>query len=361
MRLIAFLMALSLLMGGVAALGAEVAPAEIYEAPIQITVTFTGDCTLGNTPLERQLESGFESFIETNGLEYPFANVKHIFEQDDLTVVNLEGTFYDYEANRADKTYTFRAPTSYADILTLSSIEAVSIGNNHALDYGAVGLSNTLEALESRGIAWFGTNEYASNAFVYEKDGVKIGFVSAYISWWWGKGNSAIIKQCFSELEQAGCEVIVACIHGGVEYDKRHDLNQEKMADAFIRYGADIVIGHHPHTIQGLRVENGISTFWSLGNFSFGGNSQLRTLNTFMAQITFSFDENGVYLGHQTNLIPAHVSGTDEYNNYQPVLVHGEEADKVIAAIQYDVKKLKLKPYIENVGAVQEFIPAPKK
>ena len=80
MRLTAFFMALSLLLACGTALGAEVAPAEIFEAPVQITVTFTGDCTLGNTPLERQLESGFESFIEKNGKEYPFANVKHIFE-----------------------------------------------------------------------------------------------------------------------------------------------------------------------------------------------------------------------------------------------------------------------------------------
>lgn len=336
-------------------------PAEIFEAPIQITVTFTGDCTLGNTPQEREKKSGFETFIQNNGLEYPFANVKHIFEQDDLTIINLEGTFYDYEANRAKKTYTFRAPTSYADMLPLSSIEAVSVGNNHLLDYGAVGQEATLNALEERGISWFGTNEYANGTFIYEKDGVKIGFVAAYISWWWGKGNSAIIKENFAKLREAGCEVIVACIHGGVEYDKRHDTNQEKMADAYIRYGADIVIGHHPHTIQGLRVQDGISTFWSLGNFSFGGNSQLRTMNTFILQVTFSFDETGKYLGHQFNIIPAHVSGMDEYNNYQPVLVTGKEADEVIAAIQYDVKRLKLKPYVEGVGAVQEFIPAPVK
>ena len=93
----------------------------------------------------------------------------------------------------------------------------------------------------------------------------------------------------------------------------------------------------------------------------FGGNKNMRAYQTAMAQFTFSFDENGTYLGHQINLIPAHVSGTDEYNNYQPVLVQGDDADEVIAAIQYDVKKLKLKPYIENVGAVQEFVPAPKK
>ena len=144
-----------------------------------------------------------------------------------------------------------------------------------------------------------------------------------------------------------------------MEYDLRHDTNQEKMANAFIRYGADIIIGHHPHTIQGLRVENGRTTLWSMGNFSFGGNSQVRTLNTYLAQFTFSFDESNTYLGHQLNLIPAHVSGTTERNNYQPVLVTGKEADDVIRAIQYDVKRLKLRPYVEGVGALQDFVPAP--
>lgn len=360
MRLTAFFTALMLLLLCGGALGESTA-AEIYQAPKQIVVTFVGDCTLGCTPLERGQESGFETFIERNGMEYPFAKVRDIFLQDDLTVINLEGTFYDYEANRADKTYTFRAPASYAEILPLSGIEAVSIGNNHALDYGAVGLNSTIKALEEQNISWFGTNEYANGTFIFEKDGVKIGFVAAYISYWWGKGNAAIIKQCFEELKREGCALIVACIHGGVEYDLRHDTNQEKMADAFIRYGADIVIGHHPHTIQGLRVQDGRTTLWSLGNFSFGGNSQLRTLRTFIAQFTFSFDKSGQYLGHQLNLIPAHVSGTQDYNNYQPVLVTGAEAEAVIKAIQYDVKRIKLKPYVEGVGAIQEFVPAPAK
>lgn len=360
MRLISLLLSLVLILLSCPAL-AQTAPAEIYEAPKQIVVTFTGDCTLGCTPLEREKESGFESFIEKNGLEYPFANVKDIFLQDDLTVINLEGVFYDLDANRAKKTYTFRAPMAYAEMLPLSGIDAVSIGNNHSLDYGVPGQRDTLIALENNGVNWFGTNEYANGTFIYEKDGVKIGFVSAYISFWWGKGNSAIIKQCFADLKAAGCAVIVACIHGGVEYDLRHDNNQEKMADAFIRYGADIVIGHHPHTIQGLRVKDGITTLWSLGNFSFGGNSEVRTLNTYIAQFTFSFDEEGKYLGHQLNIIPAHASGTAEYNNYQPVLVTGEDAAAVIKAIQYDVKGLKLNPYIEGVGAIQNFVPAPKK
>lgn len=339
----------------------EIPPAAIYQAPKQIVVSFAGDCTLGCTPHSRENESktNFEAVVNANGMEYPFAAVRHIFENDDLTVVNLEGTFYEYEANRAKKTYNFRGPVSFAKILTLGSVEAVSLGNNHMLDYSRQGQESTISALEEEGIGWFVNNEYAAKTYVYEKDGIKIGFVSAYISYWWSEGAVAKIKASFQELEDAGCAITVACIHGGVEYDKRHDTNQERMADKFISYGADIVIGHHPHTIQGLRVQDGITTLWSMGNFSFGGNTQLRTIDTYIAQFTFSFDENNQYLGHQLNIIPCHTSGSKEFNDFQPHPVTGAEAERVMKAIQYDVLRLKLKPYVEGVGAIQEFVPAP--
>ena len=176
------------------------------------------------------------------------------------------------------------------------------------------------------------------------------------------------------ECEDICVNLIIACIHVGVEYDTRHDMNQEKMADAFIRYGADVVIGNHPHSIQGIREQDGFCTLWSLGNFAFGGNASIvisrkrspnygnLNLNTFIAQITFSFDENNRYLGHQMNLIPCFVTGTGtEANNYQPIPVSGADAEKVLKAIQDDTpyKRLLLNPYVEGVGAVQDFVPAP--
>ena len=343
---------------------------EIYQAPKQIVITFVGDCTLGNSPVERKYATGFESYIAKNGYEYPFAKVKEYFEQDDLTVINLEGVFHDDESDLVKKknVYNFRAPTGFAQILPLSSIEAASIGNNHALDYGEAGEQSTIQALESLGIGWFGCDEYVTKTYIYEKDGIKIGFVSAYISWWWGQGNGTLLKQCLQDLRAEGCAVIIGCMHGGVEYDIRHDLRQEQFADAMIRNGADIVIGHHPHTIQGIRVENGRTTLWSLGNFCFGGNSEIKknaagalNINTYIAQFTFSFDEDGTYLGHQLNIIPCQVSGSKEFNDYQPHPVTGREADNVIAAIQKDVKKIKLKPFVEGMGALQEFVPAPSK
>lgn len=342
-----------------------------YEAPKQIVVSFTGDCTLGNTPIQRegnQTEGKrcFESYIEEFGVEYPFKNVRDIFLNDDLTVINLEGTFYDSEDYRAKKTYNFRSPTAYADILPLAGIDVVSLGNNHIEDYKEPGFRSTIAALEARGVHWFGSNEFSNDTYIFEKDGVKIGFVAAYISWWWGEGNGELVLQDFADLKAAGCNLIVACIHGGVEYDLRHDLNQEKIADRFIANGADIVIGHHPHVLQGIRLDRstGVTTLWSLGNFCFGGNPKFNKPEarySCIAQFTFSFDENGKYLGYQLNLIPAYTSGTAEYNNYQPVLAEGKDAETVLAAIQRDIpwNTLNLNPYVPGVGALQDFVPAP--
>ncbi len=340
----------------------EDTPVTLYEAPLQVTLTFTGDCTLGNTPLLRGRDAAFESFVEKNGLEYPFAHVKSLFEEDDLTIINLEGVFHDSEEGIAPKkTYTFRSPTSYAQMLPLSSIEACYLGNNHVIDYGQPGYLSTIQALNALDIKWFGSTEYDNVTYIYEKGNAKIGFVSINISWWWQEGMGLEMKETIRKLkEEEGCQVVIACLHGGVEYDTRHDKNQERMADQFLKNGADIVVGNHPHVIQGLRTAEGKTTLWSLGNFVFGGNKEVKSIRTYIARFTLSFEEDGTYLGHQLNIIPAHMSGTREYNNYQPVLVNDEtEAAKILSAIQYDVTKMKLKPWQPGIGALQEFVPAP--
>lgn len=368
-RIVSFFLLAALLCAALPALGETEIP---DGTATQIVVTFTGDCTLGCDPTMRGRDAGFEAYIQKYGYGYPFEKVKQYFEQDDLTVINLEGTFYNYDADlKPNSTYHFRGPTDFVNILTESSVEACSLGNNHMMDYGISGLQSTIKTLEDAGVHWFGTiNEGVAESYAFEKDGVKIGFVSIYISDWWVPGMPLVIKDQIQALKDGGCSLVIACMHGGVEYDTRHDTNQERMADQLIRYGAEIVVGNHPHSIQGVRDVDGVCTLWSLGNFSFGGNSSVVVsrkkspnygkinLGTFLAQFTFSFDQNGRYLGHLLNIIPCHVSGTSEYNNYQPVPVTGAEADKVIKAIRDDTYLRKLNPFVEGVGAMQDFKPA---
>ena len=344
-------------------------------AATQIVITFAGDCTLGCDPRERGKATGFESYIEQYGYGYPFEKVKQYFEQDDLSVVNLEGTFYNHDLNlKANVKYHFRGSTDLVNILTESSIEACSIANNHITDYGEPGLRSTIQTLENAGVHWFGTlSSGVEGTYIFEKNGVKIGFVAVYTSDWWVPGTPTKLKEQLQALKDEGCSLLIACMHAGVEYDTRHSSTQEQMADRLIRYGAQIVVGTHTHTVQGVREDGGVCTLWSLGNFVFGGNSSVyvtqpknahygdMNINTCIAQFTLSFDENGEYLGHQLNLIPCYVSGEMDYNNYQPVPVTGTDAKKVLKAIQDDSspRSLVLSPLVEGVGSIQDFVPAP--
>ena len=343
---------------------AEVKPAKVYEAPKQIVITFAGDCTIGCTPTQRNSASGFEAVVKKEGYQYPFARMKRLFSGDDLTVVNLEGVFYNHEANRVRKTYNFRAPTSFVKVLQLGSIEAVSIANNHIYDYGIRGQQVTVETLNKAKIGWFGTTENTRKTFVYKKDGIKIGFMAVYDRFYNGANNREFALNAVKKLKRDGCQVVIACLHGGVEYQLWHDRSQENIAHALTAAGADIVIGHHPHVIEGIEVKNGRTILWSLGNFVFGGNPRIKTpetQHTYVARFTFSFDEKSTYLGHQLNIIPCHMSGEMDYNNYQPHMVQARYAREVLQQIQDDTKGLKLKPYIKGVGAIQEFVKAPKK
>ena len=167
------------------------------------------------------------------------------------------------------------------------------------------------------------------------------------------------MQALFDELRAEGCQVIIGVIHAGVEYDKRHDYNQVKIARRFIEWGADIVVGHHPHVLQGYEVMDGVPVYYSLGNFVFAGNFQVKTRYTAILQLALSFSEDGRYLGSRANFIPCRLSEHSEINYYQPYPVTGREAGLAIRQIQYDTKDpWRIRDYVENIGAMQDFVPA---
>ena len=328
----------------------------------QIVITFLGDCTIGGEDRLREREDSFDGYLRRYGMDYFFEKVQGVIAHDDLTVANLEGIFSNNIGGRVEgKTYRFRAPVSYTEVLTGSSVECVNVANNHSLDYRDTGLRKTVRALEKAGISWFGSNIVFRQSYVFMQEGIKIGFLGTELNYW--RSNQKTLQKQIESLKKKGCKVIVASLHGGQEYYELHNKSQENAAHWLVDNGCQIVIGHHPHVPQGIEIYKGATICYSLGNFVFGGNAVIKRVRARFSglfQFTFSFDEKGKYLGHQLNIIPAFVSSDAEVNTYQPYLVTGADAALVMQTIQKDTG-FTLKPYVENVGAVQDFVPAPEK
>ncbi|HHT07445.1 MAG: CapA family protein [Christensenellales bacterium] len=326
-----------------------------------IVLTFTGDCTLGNEERLNYQPYSFVGVVKEQGFDYPFAKVKELFESDDLTIINLENVFCDTCNGKASKTYNFKSPTSFAEILPKGSVELAFIGNNHILDYGSQGLNSTLKALKDQGVPWFGSVYDNPFHYIYEKDGVKIGFFGTLPTYFMLHRDEAAATM--ATLKEAGCEVIIGVMHAGTEYSGMRDRMQVRMANWMVKNGADLVIGHHPHIPQGMDILGHASVLYSLGNFSFGGNHKMtvsrrgnmRADKALIARVELKFDADKKYLGHQVNLIPVSPSGEYDTNNYQPVLLTGEDAEKTMQMVQRDTP-FELKPYVEGVGALQDFV-----
>ena len=109
---------------------------------------------------------------------------------------------------------------------------------------------------------------------------------------------------------------------------------QKELAHAAVDQGADLVIGHHPHVLQGIEKYNGRNIVYSLGNFCFGGNSYPSDMDTIIFQQTFTFEGGEQKEDDVTNIIPCRISSADGYNNYQPTPAEGEEADRILQKLE---------------------------
>ena len=295
--------------------------------PVSLTISVVGDCTLG-TDEEFDYDTSLNAYYDNNGPDYFFANVKNIFEADNLTIANFEGTLTDSE-DREDKQFAFKAPASYADILTAGSVEAVNTANNHSHDYGDQSFDDTLSALDTAGIIHFGYDETA----VTEVNGIKVGMVGIYeLNDHLGREEQ--LKQNIAKVKKDGAQLIIVIFHWGNEKEEVPDSNQTTLGHLAIDLGADLVCGHHPHVLQGIEEYKGKNIVYSLGNFCFGGNAYPSDMDTMIFQQTFTIDSNGVKADNVTNIIPCSISSDSDYNNYQPTPASGEEADRILQKIQ---------------------------
>lgn len=299
----------------------------VPDPEISITVSVVGDCTLG-TDEHFNYARSLNAYYEANGPEYFLKNVKSIFEADDLTIANLEGTFTNL-TTRADKTYAFKGPAEFVKILTTSSVEAVTVANNHSRDYGAQSLTDTRNTLDEAGVVHFGYDVTK----VVEVKGVKVGLVGIYelID---HTGRAEQVKTNIAKVKEEGADVVIVIFHWGIERDAAPNSHQTMLGRLAIDEGADLVCGHHPHVLQGIETYKGKNIVYSLGNFCFGGNSNPSDKDTMIFQQTFTITKDGVKDDNVTKIIPCSLSSEKSRNNYQPTPATGSEAERILNKIQ---------------------------
>ena len=297
-------------------------------SPVSLTLSVVGDCTLG-TDETFDYDTSLNAYYENYGADYFLQNVKDIFSTDDLTIANFEGTLTDSD-EREDKTFAFKAPASYASILTGGSVEAVNTANNHSHDYGNQSFYDTLAALDDAGIVHFGYDETA----VMDVKGIKVGLVGIY-ELYDHLEREQQLKDNIAKVKADGAQLIVVIFHWGNETETVPDSNQTTLGRIAIDEGADLVCGHHPHVLQGIETYKGRNIVYSLGNFCFGGNSSPSDMDTMIYQQTFTIDADGVKKDNVTNIIPCSISSAayDGYNNYQPTPAEGDEATRILGKI----------------------------
>ena len=207
-----------------------------------VKISAVGDCTIG---WDDRFNWGnrFDAYLESNNGDYGYylAKVREVFREDDFTIANLETTFTSYPV-KMEKTFNFSAPDAYKNVLMLGSVDAVSLGNNHTYDFGEKGYLDTMAALDSIGIPYFGHDKY----LVKEVCGVKIGLFSLLD---YGCQFYHEIDKALAYLKSQKCELIIACMHWGVEHTYEQTWAQVAMAHYLVDNGVDLVLGSHPHVL----------------------------------------------------------------------------------------------------------------
>lgn len=299
---------------------AQEKPEKTTETTIKISAA--GDFTLG-TDENFDYHDSFVNEASEKGLPYFVEGLDNIFKEDDFTTVNLETTLTN-ATEKAVKKFTFKGDPSYANILELGGIEAVNLANNHIFDYLEQGYEDTISALQKQNIGYFGYD----HQYVTTIKGIKIGALG-YEGWEDTAEIRNKIEKDITTLRSQGVQMILVHYHWGAEKQYVPNDVQQSLARYTIDQGADLILGHHPHVVQGIEEYKGKFIVYSLGNFMFGGNRNPNDKDTFVFQQTFQLKNGELTSQKEINIIPFSISSVTDRNNYQPTLLTGLEADRV--------------------------------
>lgn len=303
---------------------------EFLDKENSVTLSLAGDCTLG-TDDKFDYSKSFPSVLKKNGgdFSYFFKNVASIFKNDDITTVNLETTLTN-ATDKLPKLYNFKGSPEYAKILKLGGIEAVNISNNHIFDFKQKGLDDTINSLSSGGVNYFGeknvwTTEVKGHKFAF------LGYSGVQEDDSFDENSIKTMKQDIEKFKSEDYTVIIN-IHWGNESQYTPNYLQKRVAHLAIDSGADLIVGHHPHVIEGIELYKGKYICYSLGNFCFGGNSNPPDYDTFIFQMQYIYSNNSLQYT-SARVIPCSVSSVSNINDYCPTPLNGDKKGKLLSKL----------------------------
>lgn len=289
-----------------------------------ITLSFVGDCTIGDD--ESYTYDTFDEKYDTvKNPAYFFEKVSDVFKNDDFTLINLEGVFTK-ETKKAQKEYRYKGRPEYVEILKQGYVDGVTLANNHTLDYFQKGFDDTVSILTANNIDY----TYFDDYFIKEIKGIKIGFLG-YKGWSHETRANELLKKQVKEMRENGVQFIVASYHWGEMKTHTPNEQQKRMAHFAIDNGVDLVVGHHAHVLQGIENYKGKPIVYGLGNFCYGGSRNPPDKDTIIYQYILEITpDTHVIVGESSNIIPARLSGVSSHNNYQPIVATGSEAERIL-------------------------------
>lgn len=262
------------------------------ETKEKTTISIVGDMLM---------DGSVRAQINKNGVEYPWEMVKDYFQNDDITIGNLETSITTKGTPWPDKQFNFRSDPSNLKSMKEAGIDIVALGNNHSLDYGYDGFLDTLNYLDKSEIKRVGggkNKKEAIEGIIVENNGINVGVLSFTrvvpdVKWYATDKRPGIVgaydphlKEVLNRVEEIKKEVdiLILSIHWGVELSTTPRKQEIELAKKLVDAGVDIVMGHHPHVLQGIEIYKDKPIFYSLGNFVFGTKNEL-TSNTIIGQI----------------------------------------------------------------------------
>ncbi|MGE5701957.1 MAG: CapA family protein [Clostridia bacterium] len=257
-----------------------------------VTLSFAGDTIM---------TGHVETLLKQKGFDYPFLYTSTLFKQDDVTIVNLETPVTTKGTPAANKEYVYKSPPEAIPAMKAAGIDLVNLANNHSMDQGVDGLLDTFAALDKNAIEYFGAGADAARAYapvLLERNGIKMAFfgfsrVVPEVSWYAGKNKPGIavsydparaVEAIRSVRDDVDLVIVIA--HWGKEKVDMPVDHQHELSRAYIDAGADLVIGGHPHVLQGFEQYESKWIAYSLGNFIFTRAAEPKTWETMVLQAT---------------------------------------------------------------------------